>query len=75
MMNKEENMICSRCGKTINDEAVICPKCGEFTEKGALKLQEAAKQGSAVKENYNFTKTNLKTKNRGFGRFFGINHL
>lgn len=54
------NMICSRCGKTINDEAVICPKCGEFTEKGALKLQEAAKQGSVVKDNFNFTKTNLR---------------
>lgn len=68
-------MFCSECGKTIDDEAVICPECGAVTKKGVLTLQAAAKQGSAVKENYNFTKTNLKAKNRGFGRFFGINHL
>lgn len=74
-MRKIRNMLCSKFGKKMKVEAVICPKCGEFTEKGALMLQEAAKQGSAVKENYNFTKTNLKAKNRGFGRFFGINHL
>lgn len=54
-------MICSRCGKKTGDDAVICSKCGVFTEKGVLKLQEAAKQGSAVKDNYNFTKTNLKS--------------
>lgn len=74
-MRKIRNMLCSKFGKKKKVEAVICLNCGEFTEKGALKLQEAAKQGSAVKENYNFTKTNLKAKNRGFGRFFGINHL
>lgn len=55
-------MLCSKFGKKMKVEAVICLNCGEFTEKGALMLQEAAKQGSAVKENYNFTKTNLKAK-------------
>lgn len=74
-MRKIRNMLCSKFGKIMKVEAVICLNCGEFTEEGALKLREAAKQGSAVKENYNFTKTNLKAKNRGFGRFFGINHL
>ncbi len=48
-------MFCSECGKTIDDEAVICPECGAVTKKGILKLQDAAKQGAAVKENLNFT--------------------
>ena len=60
VLTKEENMICSRCGKTIYDEAVICPKCSVFTDKGVLKLKEAAKQGAAVKDNYNFTKINRR---------------
>lgn len=47
-------MFCSKCGKQIDDEAVICPNCGCSTQnmtEGKIKTQAAAQYvGAAVKK-------------------------
>ena len=44
-------MFCSKCGKEINDEAVVCVHCGCATEK--MNKQEAEKNQPIIINNNN----------------------
>ena len=44
-------MFCSKCGKEINDEAVVCVHCGCATEK--MRQQESVKDQPIIINNNN----------------------
>ena len=52
-------MFCSKCGKEINDEAVVCVYCGCATEE--LRQQESSKDQPIIINNNNSTSSSASS--------------